>query len=221
MSIDEQIQSRVILHIKKGENVLSTHRPNAPGVIGFPTLGSREYANWQAQSLAFLNDLLGPENTYTRKFEESTSKSGFGYSGSASRGIGILQAVKEDIEQGFISTVRQLLTAEVFSNFFEQAEHLLKADYKEAAASLAAAVLENGLRSIAIDNAIQIKTTDNLSSLNQKLADKAVYNRLMQKKVSVWISVRNSADHGEFDSFDKNDVSDLIEGAQSLLASLM
>ena len=140
---------------------------------------------------------------------------------STKAGIGILQAVVENIEQGYIETVRQLIIAEVFSDFLEQARHLLKNGYKAPAASLAGAVLENGFRSIASRNEIQVRNGDDLSSLDQKLASKAIYNRLVQKKISVWIDIRNAADHGRFNDFADDDVDGLISGTQSLLADLL
>ena len=214
MKLDQQIRDRAVALVDKGHAVLATHRPTSG--IGFPTLDRQSYANWESQSLAFLMDLLGPEHVYTNEFREKTKKAG--YTVSAKAGIGILQAVVEDIEQGYIETVRQLIVAEVFSDLFDQAVYLLESGYKAPAASLAGAVLENGLRSISSHNQIPVRAKDDLSSLNQKLASKGIYSRLVQKKVSVWIDIRNAADHGQFGDFDDRDVRDLIQGAQSLLA---
>ena len=216
MKLDERIRDRAIALINKASQVLSTHRPNPPRVIGASTLASQEYANWRAQSLAFLIDLLGCDHVYTDEFRSKTKR--FAYTSSVRAGMGILQAVLEDIDQGFIETVRQLIAAELFSDFIEQAVHLLESGYKAPAASLAGAVLENGLRSIANRNEITVRERDDLSALNHKLADKEVYNRLVQRKVQVWTDVRNLADHGKFDEFSEKDVRNLIEGAQSFLA---
>ena len=219
MRLDQRILTRAVALVEKGNVVLSTARPNPPGVIGFPTLDVKAYNNWRSQSLAFLTDLLGTAHVYTNDFQESTGQKG--YKAGTNAGIGILQAVVEDVEQGFIETVRQLIIAEVFSDFFEQATYLLEKGYKAPAASLAGAVLENGLRSIASSNGVQVKTIDDLSSLNGRIASKGIYNRLFQKKVSVWIDVRNAADHGKFDDFSDQDVNELIKGAQSLLADFL
>ena len=215
MKLDERIRGRTVALIEKGEKVLATNRPNPPNFIGFPTLDTQEYANWQSQSLAFLVDLLGEKHTYTKKFRKSTEEAG--YRESALAGIGILQAVLGDIEQGYIETIRQLITAEVFSDFFDRAEHLLESEYVAPAAMLAGAVLENGLRSIARRVGVPVKDSDNLSSLSQKLADKSVFSRLVQGKVSVWTKIRNAADHGRFNDITKNDVTEFIKGARSLL----
>ncbi len=215
MKLDERVRDRAIALINKAGQVLATHTPNASNYIGFPTLAGQEYANWRSQSLAFLTDLLGPDHIYTSEYKEKTKE--FAYEESVNAGMGILQAVLEDIDQGFIETVRKLIAAELLSDLFEQAEHLLENGYKAPAASLAGAVLENGLRSIAHRNGIQVREKENLSTLNKKLADKEVYNRLVQRKVQVWTDVRNLADHGKFEEFSKDDVRGLIEGAQSFL----
>ena len=219
MKLDERIHSRAIALVKKGDAVISTHQPNPPGVIGFPTLNTQEYINWRSQSLAFLTDLLGPEHIYTSSFMKNTG--GSGYKESTLAGIGVLQAVLEDIEQDFITTVRQLITAEVFADLFDQAAHLLDSGYKAPAASLAGAVLENGLRTIATDKGVSLTAKDNLSSLNQKLAQKGIYTRLTQKKIHVWTDIRNDADHGQFDQIIDQDVDNLIKGAQSLLSDYL
>lgn len=217
MKLDQRIHDRATALVDKGNDVLLTDTPSSG--IGFPTLDDQAYSNWRSQSLAFLRDLLGHDNTYTTEFDRYTAEGG--YVGNTEAGIGILRAVVEDIEQGHIETVRQLITAEVFTDMFEQAEYLLESGYKAPAASLAGAVLENGLRTIANRNQIQVRSRDDLSSLSQRLASKGIYNRLIQKRVAVWTDVRNAADHGQFDEFDGNDVKDLIQGAQTLLADHM
>ena len=170
MQMDERIRNRAIALIEKGNTVISTHRPNSPGVIGFPTLSTQEHANWRSQSFAFLTDLLGAEHVYTNSFETTTEKSG--YTGSTRAGIGILQAVLEDIEQGFLDTIRQLITAEVFTDLLDQAAHLLESGYKAPAAALAGAVLEDGLRRIATSGGVDVKATDNLSVALSKIGRK-------------------------------------------------
>lgn len=216
MKIDKRIRNRAVALVKKGNAVIATYRPTPRGVIGFGTLSAQEYANWRSQSLAFLTDLLGAEHVYTNSFETRTEKSG--YTESTRAGIGILQAVLEDIEQGFIDTIRQLLTAEVFTDLLDQATHLLESGYKAPAASLAGAVLEDGLRRIATRKGVSVRATDNLPSLNQKLAGVGIYSRLTQRKLHVWIEVRNNADHGHFDQINDEDVDSFIKGVGSLLS---
>lgn len=133
-------------------------------------------------------------------------------------GVGILSAVREDAELGLLRSTRELVTAEVFSDFLEMAKHLYETGYRIPAASLAGAVLEDGLRRIAEKHDVTVKAGDDLSALNKRLADADVYSRLVQKRIQVWIDVRNPADHGEFDKVKDEDVRDLLAGVEGFLA---
>jgi hypothetical protein len=94
----EQLKSeeRADSLIKKGEAVLATHRPNRPGVVGFPTLDSEAFTEWRSQSLSFLMDLLGSDHPYVANFDQSVQKA---YRTSAKAGIGILKAVREALHR--------------------------------------------------------------------------------------------------------------------------
>lgn len=216
MAVDERLLARLDDLINKADQVLSTHRPSPPNVIGFPTLASGAFAEWQTQSLAFLVNLLGNDHVYVENFRAKVEK---GYTSSVHSGKGILIAVREDVAGGYLTRLKALIAAEVFSEFVDMGEHLLDAGYKDPAASLAGAVLENGLRQIATDNAIKLKAREDIGSLNAKLAQAGVYNRLTQKKVQVWNDVRNHADHGEFDQYTESDVRDMLAGVTDFLAA--
>jgi hypothetical protein len=86
--------------IEKGEEVLRTHKPNPPGVIGFPTLDSGAFSSWRSQCLQFLESRLPPGSPYVESFRSDVER---GYTGEVKSGIGVLQAVKEDLEAGDIS----------------------------------------------------------------------------------------------------------------------
>ena len=90
--------------IVKGNDVLRTHRPNPPGVIGFPTLDSEAFAAWQTQCLNFLESRLPSNNPYVRAFKEKIQK---GYQGTVKAGIGILESVKEDLESDDICQIEE------------------------------------------------------------------------------------------------------------------
>lgn len=83
--------------IKKGEAVLATHQPNPPNVIGFPTLNTADFSEWQTQSLSFIVNLLGSDHVYVQKFGSKVERA---YKSSVNAGIGILKAIREDINTG-------------------------------------------------------------------------------------------------------------------------
>ena len=214
MKVDARFRERVDALIKKGEALLGTERFTESG--GTRGVDSQQDAEWRSQARVCLEQLFGREHSYTESFASETLSSGSGY--AVKGGLGVLQAALEDVELGHLDTVRQMATAEVFSDFIGQADYLLEHGHHIPAASLAGAVLENGLRSLAEKNDIATKPRDDLSALNNKLGAKSVYNRLRQKQVGYWADVRNHADHGNFDDFTQHDAAELVRGVRDFMA---
>lgn len=90
--------------IQKGQEVLKTHRPNPPGVIGFPTLDCGAFSAWQTQCLHFLESNFPSASTYVTSFRDKIKQ---GYTGTVQAGIGILKSVKEDLEAGDVGGAGQ------------------------------------------------------------------------------------------------------------------
>jgi hypothetical protein len=60
----------------------------------------------------------------------------------------ILRSIRVDVEEGYLTGKRTLISAEVFTDFLEMAEHLDHNGYKSTTAYLTGAVLEDGLRKL-------------------------------------------------------------------------
>jgi len=214
----ESILGRLDSLIRMGERVLATKYDEHVGIMIYSgRVDAGLFQQWRTSSLAFLNTLPS-EYIYYREFEGSCKDSSYD---DTQLGVAILRAAKEDIEGGYLQKVEALVSASVFSDFLEMAEHLLGNGYKDPAASLIGAVLEDGLRRICGNNNITVKSDDNISSLNQKLADKGVYNRLKQREIEVWNKLRDYADHGHFDQYRPDDVSDMLKGVRGLLSDYL
>ena len=60
-----------------------------------------------------------------------------------------------------------------------------------------------------------------MSFVNQKLTQKHVYNPLQQKQIQVWNDIRNNADHGHFDQYKSDDVTDMLKGVRGFLSEYL
>lgn len=216
MPLEQKLLERVDQLISKGDCVLNTHRPLPPNLITSVTLAFDAFVEFQTQSLSFLTNLLGNEHVYVQHFGAQVQK---GSSDNVRKGQDLLRAVRGDIAGGYLTDVRTLISAEVFTDFLEMAEHLHINGYKDPAASLTGTVLEDCLRKIADANSVKLKVREDLSSLNGKLVSAGVYNNLTRKKIQVWIDVRNNADHGHFGEYDAGDVADMLQGVETFLAN--
>lgn len=218
MTVEDRIVQRLDQLIEKGDAVVATHKPNRPNMFGFTTLASGIFAEWRTQVQSFLTNLLGSDHVYVRNFQEEVQD---GYRSHVHSGQGILRAVREDVLGGYLVDAKTLISAEVFTDFLQMAEHLSECGYKDPAASLCGAVLEDGLRRIAAKAAVKVRSREDLTSLNHKCADAGVFSRLVQRKIQVWTDVRNSADHGEFHNYAEQDVQDMLKGVGQFLADFL
>jgi hypothetical protein len=192
MPVEEQTLERLDRLIDKADKVRKTYRRNPVGFEEYTNLDHSQFMEWRAQAHSFLVGLLGAQHAYVENF---TSRTVHPYIDDLDRGAGILRAVREDVKDGYLIEVRTLISAEVFTDFLEMAEHLHENGYIHAAASLTGAVLENGMRNIASANNIVVRSADDLGALNQKLVQANIYNRLKQQQLQPLIRIRNHADH--------------------------
>jgi len=210
----EKLRKRLEHLIDLGEKVLSTRRSPSPGVISDDYVNEELFYHWKVGALSFLQNVFGEDSIHFKEFHESCKHPHYL---QALQGVSVLKAAKQDIEGGYLTRIETLVSADIFNNFLEMAEYLLEQGYKDPAASLIGAVLENGLRKIAKKHGIKLKTKETISSLNQKLADAQIYNRLTQKRIQVWNEVRDNADHGNFAEYSKKLVKEMLNGVRNFL----
>ena len=214
-STKERLIERINQLIEKAERVKTTEKPPPSGVVGFSRVDNSAFFEWKTGAESLIIKITGEDNAYYKNFLQQVEGE---YKNDVDCGIGILRALKEEIESGFIDQIKDLVTAEVFTDFLDMAEHLLKNGYKDPAASLIGAVLENGLRKIAAKKNLPVKSGDDISSLNTKLSDSGTYNRLVQQQIQTWKKVRDSAAHGRFEEYKREDVETMTEGVKRFLA---
>ncbi|MHB1156142.1 MAG: DUF4145 domain-containing protein [Phycisphaerales bacterium] len=124
---------------------------------------------------------------------------------------GVLEAARLDYLQGFMADHKLLISAEVFTDLLVQAEVLLDHDYKNAAAVIVRAVLENGIRKLCESHKIEPDKRDTIQQLNEKLYKANAYSALLHKEIIAKAEIGNCAAHGRFDQYTKQDVIVFLE----------
>ena len=210
MTSDEKVIQRLQELIDRGLEIEKTKKRPPPNCIGFDSTVDSQPANqWHASARNILGKAFGKDSEHYALFQ-GCFKKGITYS-PVHRGIGILQAAKEDLELGYLRDLRVLVASEVFSDFLEQASALLDAGYSEPAAVVAGAVLEDNLRKLCAQNEIELPEKPKLDFMNAQLAKASIYNKLTQKRLTAIADIRNSAAHGKWDEFTEDDVEDMIK----------
>ena len=123
--------------------------------------------------------------------------------------------MKSDVDTGALVGLRDIISAELFGDFLDMAEHLQSEGYFHAAATLAGAVLEDSLRR-ALSERGQ-RATGNLESMNQIAFDAHEYGPAVYGQVKVWTSIRNSTAHGKWDEVEATQVRTMVDGIRGFL----
>ncbi len=185
--------------IKNGQAVLKTEQSTR----GFSYVERTQFQTFRTASLSFLLNAFGKDHPYYIKFETDVNQNSPSY---VKNGLGILLAARDEMIGGWTITARGIVSAEIFSDFLEMANHLLTEGYKDAAAVMIGSVLEEHLRQLCRKAGIDIeivkpsgdKTPKKADTMNADLAKQGVYGVLDQKNVTAWLDLRHKAAHGKY-----------------------
>lgn len=220
MSQADRTVARCRRLIELADEVIASYKSPPPNVFSAGWVDAETFRRWRSSSLAFLEDLLGPTHNYVAEFKAATEKGAHGKTPTL-EGKGVLGAILEDLEAGYLTSVRSLIRAELFTDFLDMAEHLHENGYHHAAVSLTGAVLEDGLRQIAYTATVKVNRRDDLAALSSKLLQAGTIDPLRRKELGVWTDLRNAADHGDWDQVTDARTGDMIRGVTSFLAAEM
>lgn len=186
-------------------------------------LPEAEVGRFVSRAEAAIHRVAGRPSPYADQ-SERVFKTG-GYAGLLGRSLaGILQSLRTDLAAGYVRSHRELVHAEVFADFLEMAQHLLKEGYKDAAAVIAGSSLEAHLRQLCQKSGITVEITSGASTtqkkadrLNSDLAGAGTYAKLDQKNVTAWLDLRNKAAHGKYAEYETAQVNLLIAGIRDFI----
>ena len=139
--------------------------------------------------------------------------------------LGILRAAFEDVTKDYLWSIRDVFRAELFDNLLDQAEHLVKNEYKDAAAVIAGSTLEEQLRALCAKHGIATTVPDKrgnpepkpASRMDEDLAKHSVYNQIESKAVMGWQAIRNDAAHGHYGNYTQEQVKQMSDGIRGFM----
>lgn len=208
--------------IDRGEEILETIDWDREYEV--ETIDEDAFAGWRTQCMVFL-DGIPNAGYYVSHASFALADDGTRTSRRTRSTISILNALKEDVEAGYLTTLRELIHADVFCDFLEMAEHLLSDGYKDPAAMLVGGVLEQHLRQLCTKHHIDTEVDTGsgprpkkADAMNADLAKQVVYGKLDQKNVTAWLDLRNKAAHAKYDEYSDDHVSLMLQGVRAFVA---
>jgi hypothetical protein len=216
----KDLQTRIDQLITQAETALKNARQSQHSTV--PQMAPEDWAALRAAGLAFIESTFGRSHSYYAEFNNKVSDS---WQSSGKYALGILTAIRDQVKGGWIETTKGLVTAEVFGDFLEMAEHLLDQKYKDAAAVVAGSVLEEHLRQLCIANSLPVEDSPEgrpvprkADRLNADLAAVGKYSKLDQKQVTAWLDLRNKAAHGRYSEYTEQQVALMLGGVRDFVS---
>jgi hypothetical protein len=224
--LDEKVIKRFNELIEMGQDILNkrytrsndVNMDRKPKVINtfmaYNDVDIEASHQWGLSCLNLLKRIFEPESDHYKRFDKLPSLTS---SSSIKKGMGIIKSAKDEYEKGFLFEMKNLIEAEVFDDFLEQAQCLFNAEYFQAAAVIAGSVFEDGLRQLCVRSGINLSGRPKLDSMNSELAKKGTYNKLWLKKITAIAHIRNKAAHGEWNEFSSSDVKDMLDQVKTFM----
>jgi hypothetical protein len=216
----KDIEVRIDQLVAQAQTVLKNARTNQYSQT--PAMQPEEWAALRAAGLAFIESTFGREHSYYGEFDKKLSN-GWDYHGKYA--LGILTAIRDQIKGGWIETTKGLVSAEVFADFLEMAEHLLDQKFKDAAAVMTGSVLEEHLRQLCAAASLPVEDSSQgrsvprkADNLNADLARAGKYSKLDQKTVTAWLDLRNKAAHGKYSEYTIEQVALMLAGVREFIS---
>ena len=211
MNLKDKLEDHFQRLIDEGETILKKSGYfNGEFKDSYPS--SLEYNKWYPSAKNLIEKACCKDGVHYKQIEYSYTRT-HGNSTGLPRCLGVLESAYENFKLGLLEDIKALITAEVFTDFIEQAEYLLDEGYKLPAAVLMRGVLEDSLRTLCCKEAkISLPDKPKLDWMNAELAKAGIYNKNVQKQVTAWAAIGNSAAHMKINEFSDTDVENMISG---------
>ena len=214
----DYLKDRIDFLLNQGQKVLQTRRYYE--MFG-DAVNSGLQMGFRTASLSFISNLFGENHPYYKNFNNQVEGDG---ADKTENGINILLAIKSEIENGWLISLKQLVSSEIFSDFLDMSKHLLDHKYKDPAAVMIGSTLEEHLRLLCKKNSVstEFEKSGNLipkkaNLLNAELVKVNAYGVLESKNVTAWLDLRNRAAHGKYDEYTIEQVNLMYQGVLNFI----
>jgi len=218
MNLKDKLEDHFHRLINEGDTILKKYGWSN-GVRGSHP-SDLEYNKWYSSAKNLIGKACSEQGIHYKQIEDIyTLNKGNSYYMPGC--LGVLESAYEDFKLDLLEDTKAIITAEVFTDFIEQAEYLLSENYKLPAAVLMRGVLEDSLRTLCKKAQIVLSDKPKLDWMNTELIKARIYNTNVQKQVTAWAGIGNSAAHMKIDEFSETDIKNMISGIISFNATFL
>jgi hypothetical protein len=138
--------------------------------------------------------------------------------------LGVATALRSDMAAGRTQSAVELIHADLFGDFLDMSDHLLEEGFKDPAAVLAGSVLEGHLRQVAVKHGVATNDAKGRPKkadlLNGELVTAGTNGKGDQKNLTAWLHLRNSAAHGKYAGYTKEQVALMSQSVRDFMTRI-
>lgn len=132
--------------------------------------------------------------------------------------IGIIDSLRDDVNDGLISSLQTQARGEILADFVVMAQRAADDNVKDVAAVLGCAALEDTLKRYSAINGLTVLDKD-ISEVINSLKSKGFVKGPRGNVLSSFVTIRNKSFHAQFDKIDMAEVKSLIAFVKEFLST--
>lgn len=168
----------------------------------------QSWEKWATNVLNLLQQAFGENYVHYQNFLRIYRKPRHGES-EFKAALGVFRAAKEDYEGGYILSLESVISGEIFGDFLALAKHSLKEGYKDVAAVLVCASLEDALKKYAAMNGLEVSDKP-MQEVVSALKSKGLVGGAQRNILNTMPKIRDYAMHANWEKIQPEDVSSVI-----------
>jgi len=187
-------------------------------VDGYELASPESSRKWCVSALNLMGNAFGQSSVHCQSFKDYSATHPTLYWGEFLCLRGIFNAAKEDYEGGHFFSVQRVVSGELFGDFVVLAKQSLSEGYKDVAAVLACAALEDALKRYALSQDLDVQDKS-MQEVVAALKTKGLVSGAQKTLLDTMPKIRDYAMHANWDKIKPEDVSGIIGFVERFLVS--
>ena len=207
-------------HIEKRFDELNNQMSSLPlyrSKAGHASYENSSWHQWSASAMSLIQAVFGKDSPHYEHFNQAYQKCA-GYDDEVAVLNGIFKAAKADFDGGYLFTVKASISGEIFGDFIGLAKSALRENYKDVAAVLACAALEDALKRFAEANGLSVGDKVMQEVVNA-LKAKGLVTGAQKSLLDSMPKIRDYAMHANWEKITAQDVGSVIGFVEQFLLS--
>ncbi len=181
----------------------------------FPKANGAEWRQWATSAMQLIQITFGDSSPHYANFN-GIYRPCVGYQNDLEQLKGVFMAASSDYRGGYATSVTAAISGEVLGDFVTMAKLALAENYKDVAAVLACAALEDTLKRFARQNGLNVDDKA-LKEVVSALKSKGLVSGAQKSLLDIMPKIRDFAMHANWDKIQDADVRSVIGFVEQLL----